>query len=250
MYLLEKNSAQGGTQIPTRPRNVYDVTGAGDMVLAALAMAVASGASWLQAAHIANIAGGLEVEKFGIVPIAKEEIIAELQRLDADTLGKERSLPELLNDLARHKKLGKKIVFTNGVFDILHAGHVQYLEFSRKQGDLLVVGVNSDASVTRLKGPSRPVNKLPDRLAVLAALQCVDYVIPFESDTPADLIAALQPNVLVKGEDYAGKEVVGRDTVEKSGGQVILAPLLQGRSTTNTIDRTRSVSEGQAKPAP
>ncbi|MCL2648431.1 MAG: D-glycero-beta-D-manno-heptose 1-phosphate adenylyltransferase [Phycisphaerales bacterium] len=236
MYLLD---ADGGTWVPTRPRHVYDVTGAGDMVLSALTMAMASGASWLQAANIANIAGGLEVEKFGIVPITKDEIIAELYRMDVDALGKERSLPDLLKDLACARKAApsKKMVFTNGVFDILHAGHVQYLDFARKQGDLLIVGVNSDASVRRLKGPTRPVNPLADRMAVLAALQSVDYVIAFEEDTPANLIAAVKPDVLVKGEDYAGKEVVGRETVEQSGGKVILAPLLKGRSTTGVIEK-------------
>ncbi|MCL2641039.1 MAG: D-glycero-beta-D-manno-heptose 1-phosphate adenylyltransferase, partial [Phycisphaerales bacterium] len=234
MYLL---NADGGIAIPTRPRNVYDVTGAGDMVLATLIMAIASGASWLQAANLANIAGGLEVEKFGIVPITKEEIIAELRRLDTDSLGKERSLPDLLNDLTRIRKSTptKQVAFTNGVFDILHAGHTQYLDFAKKQGDLLIVAVNSDASVRRLKGPTRPVNTLSDRIAVLAALQRVDYVIAFEDDTPADLINAIQPNILIKGEDYSGKQVVGRETVEATGGKVILAPFLQGRSTTNTI---------------
>jgi len=236
MYLLEGTT---GTAIPTRPRNVYDVTGAGDMVLATMAMAIATGASWLQAAHLANIAGGLEVEKFGIVPIKKEELIDELHRLDTDSRGKERTLPELLATLERYRKNNptQKIVFTNGVFDILHAGHVQYLEFSRKQGDLLIVGVNSDDSVKRLKGPSRPINPLADRLTVIAALQAVDYVISFNEDTPASLIDALKPDILIKGEDYSGKEVVGRTTVESHGGKVILAPFLQGRSTTSTIEK-------------
>lgn len=238
MYLLERGG--GAEAIATRPRNVYDVTGAGDMVLAALVMARASGATWSEASAIANIAGGLEVEKFGIVPIRKEEIIDEIYRQESDGRGKERAVGELVKDLERHRRAGQKIVFTNGVFDILHAGHVQYLGFSRQQGDVLVVGVNSDASVKRLKGESRPVNTLADRMAVLAGLQSVDYVVSFEEDTPAKLIAAVLPDVLVKGEDYSGKEVVGREVVEGRGGRVVLAPLLRGRSSTNAINKLKT----------
>jgi D-beta-D-heptose 7-phosphate kinase/D-beta-D-heptose 1-phosphate adenosyltransferase len=222
---------------------VYDVTGAGDMVLATMTMAIASGASWIEASMLANIAGGLEVEKFGIVPIRKHEIIDELHRQEGDTKGKERSVTQLVKELERRRRVGAeggqepKIVFTNGVFDILHAGHVKYLEFSRRQGDLLVVGVNSDESVRRLKGPSRPVNGLADRMAVLAGLQAVDFVVSFDEDTPAELIKTVQPDVLVKGEDYSGKEVVGRETVEGRGGKVVLAPFLAGRSTTATIQK-------------
>ncbi len=270
MYLLESGSgngetAAGGTHIPTRPRTVYDVTGAGDMVLAMLAMAIASGATWLEAATLANIAGGLEVEKFGIVPIRPSEVIEELHRLDADTRGKERTLSQLLRDLERRRRpasapsqgpsgaadtaraAGAKIVFTNGVFDILHAGHVQYLEFAKKQGDILVVGVNSDQSVQILKGPTRPVNPLEDRMAVLAGLQAVDYVVSFSEETPQRLIDAVLPDVLVKGEDYSGREVVGRETVESRGGKIILAPFLKGRSTTSTIEKTRGTNhQGQS----
>lgn len=248
MYLLEKGDVEAGREgkhIGTRPRTVYDVTGAGDMVLAAMTMAVACGASWIQAAMIANIAGGLEVEKFGIVPIKPGEIIEELHRQEGDTKGKERTAAQVVKDLERRRRAGSStgsapvIVFTNGVFDILHAGHVRYLEFSKKQGDVLVVGVNSDASVKRLKGPARPVNGLEDRMAVLAGLQAVDYVVSFEEDTPQQLVEMVQPDVLVKGEDYAGKEVVGREVVEGRGGKVVLAPFLAGRSTTGTIERLK-----------
>jgi D-beta-D-heptose 7-phosphate kinase/D-beta-D-heptose 1-phosphate adenosyltransferase len=209
------------------------------MVLAMLTMAIASGASWKEAATLANIAGGLEVEKFGIVPIKKDEVIDELHRIDSDTRGKERTLPQLLRDLERRRRTSPlgKVVFTNGVFDLLHAGHVKYLEFARKQGDVLIIGVNTDESVRRLKGPTRPVNPLADRMAVLAGLQAVDYVVSFGEDTPAALIDAVLPDVLVKGEDYAGKEVVGREAVEGRGGKVVLAPFLAGRSTSGTIQK-------------
>jgi D-beta-D-heptose 7-phosphate kinase/D-beta-D-heptose 1-phosphate adenosyltransferase len=241
IYLLEKDSPGGGVYIPTRPRTVYDVTGAGDMVLAMLAMAIASGATWQQAAELANVAGGLEVEKFGIVPIKIDEVVDELLRLDSDTRGKERSQAQLLHDLERRRRASPlgKVVFTNGVFDLLHAGHVKYLEFARRQGDLLIVAVNTDESVQRLKGPGRPVNPLSDRMAVLAGLQAVDFVVSFSDDTPTALIEAVRPDVLVKGEDYADKEVVGREIVEKRGGKVVLAPFLAGRSTSGTIQRVK-----------
>lgn len=237
MYLAERD--QPGRLHSTKPRNVYDVTGAGDMVLATMALAIACGATWSQAVDLANIAGGLEVEKFGCVPITKEEMLQDLLALDGDGAAKELPLPVLLRELERRRKAGQKIVFTNGCFDILHAGHVQYLQFARRQGDLLVVGLNADASVRRLKGETRPVNTLADRSTVLAGLSAVDFIIPFEEDTPAALIAAVQPDVLVKGEDYTGKEVVGTDIVESRGGKVVLAPLLQGRSTTATITRMK-----------
>jgi D-beta-D-heptose 7-phosphate kinase/D-beta-D-heptose 1-phosphate adenosyltransferase len=250
MYLLEKGDLEGanagakggaGTHIPTRPRTVYDVSGAGDMVLAMLVMAVAHGATWKQAAALANVAGGLEVEKFGTVAIKKEEVIDELQRMDNDTRGKERTVPQLVKDLERRRRESPmgKVVFTNGVFDILHAGHVKYLEFARQQGDCLVIGVNSDESVKRLKGPERPVNSLADRMAVLAGLQAVDFVVSFGEDTPEKLIEAVMPDVLVKGEDYKVDQVVGREIVEKRGGKVVLAPFLAGRSTTGTIERMK-----------
>jgi len=238
MYLLERGAP--GMLHATRPRTIYDVTGAGDQVLATLAMARAAGANWSQAVDLANIAGGLEVEKFGIVPITREEIMRELISLDTDVRGKERTLPKLLIDLQRRRALGQRIVFTNGVFDIIHAGHVKYLNFSRQQGDLLVVAINSDESTRRLKGPARPVNTLADRMAVLAGLGAVDYVVSFAEDTPGDLICAVQPDVLIKGEDYAGKEVVGRAVVEARGGKVILAPFLTGRSTTAIVEKART----------
>jgi rfaE bifunctional protein nucleotidyltransferase chain/domain len=135
---------------------------------------------------------------------------------------------------------GKRVVFTNGCFDLIHAGHVSYLQFARDQGDLLIVGVNDDDSVRRLKGEPRPFIPLEDRAAILLALRSVDHVVPFSEDTPFELISALQPNVLVKGEDYSDKEVVGRDVVEARGGRVVLAPILEGRGTSELIAKIRS----------
>ena len=140
----------------------------------------------------------------------------------------------------------KRIVFTNGVFDILHAGHVTYLEHARTLGDVLIVGVNTDASVKRLKGPERPMNPLDDRLTVLNALRCVDYVIDFDQDTPLEAITALLPAVLVKGGDYTRDTVVGADVVEGSGGRVEIIPLLEGRSTTGIITRAQTAGTGTA----
>jgi D-beta-D-heptose 7-phosphate kinase/D-beta-D-heptose 1-phosphate adenosyltransferase len=142
---------------------------------------------------------------------------------------------------------GKKVVFTNGAFDILHAGHVTYLEFARKQGDALVVGLNSDASIRRYKGEKRPVNPQADRAKVLAALECVDYVVLFDEDEPAKLIAELLPDVLVKGSDWA-HYVSGRDVVEKSGGKVVLAKLVHGRSTSNVIRKIMNAYERGKNP--
>lgn len=148
---------------------------------------------------------------------------------------------------ARLRAAGKKLVFTNGAFDLLHAGHVTYLEFARGQGDALVVGLNSDASVRRYKGEKRPVNGQADRARVLAALECVDYVVVFDEDEPAALVAALVPDVLVKGADWA-HYVSGRDIVERAGGRVVLAPMVEGRSTSGMIARIAAAYGGEAKP--
>ncbi|MEM9382551.1 MAG: D-glycero-beta-D-manno-heptose 1-phosphate adenylyltransferase, partial [Planctomycetota bacterium] len=142
------------------------------------------------------------------------------------------------------RREGKRVVFTNGCFDVLHAGHVDYLRFARSKGDALVVGVNDDASVSRLKGPERPVNGLEDRMLVLSALEVVDAVVPFGEDTPKELVEQVSPDVLVKGEDYSDKPVVGREWVESHGGQVVLAPLLKGRSTSSILERARDRRPG------
>ncbi|MCS7034310.1 MAG: D-glycero-beta-D-manno-heptose 1-phosphate adenylyltransferase [Phycisphaerae bacterium] len=240
---LDKDGAYLATRegqrqwLRTRERQVFDVTGAGDLVLAMLAVARAAGADWSEAVVLANLAGGLAVEKFGVVSVTPPEIIQELLTETHEHLGKLRKLEPLLQELHHHRAAGKKIVFTNGCFDILHLGHVKYFQFAKSQGDVLVVGVNTDASIRRLKGEKRPVIAEADRCGVLEELESIDYLILFDEDTPLRLIEAIQPDVLVKGADYTKEQVVGWDIVEKAGGRVALAPLIDGRSTSNVIER-------------
>ena len=226
---------------PTRPRQVYDITGAGDMVLAMLGMSLAAGASYEHAIQLANVAGGLEVEKVGVVTVSREEIIHDLLRSKSQGFGpgqeKVVTNSTLVHELNARRRVGQRIAFTNGCFDVLHAGHVQYLHEARAQADALVVGLNSDSSVKTLKGPTRPVNAFEARSMVLASLSCVDYVIGFEQQTPWELIQIVRPDVLVKGADYQRDEVVGADFVESYGGCVHLAQLRDGHSTTNILQQ-------------
>lgn len=231
---------QAPQHVPTVPRSVYDNTGAGDAVLAMLAAATAAGADLVAATQLANVAGGLEVERFGCVPITSDEILADLRLSSRRNNGKLRSVDELAAELHIRRDRGETVAFTNGCFDILHAGHVDYLQRGRQTASMLVVGLNSDASVRRQgKGADRPLNTFEHRVAVLSALECVDYVVGFEEDTPAALIPKLSPDVLIKGEDWASKGVVGREFVESHGGKVVLVPLVEGLSTTNLVERIR-----------
>jgi D-beta-D-heptose 7-phosphate kinase/D-beta-D-heptose 1-phosphate adenosyltransferase len=222
---------------PTRPRQVYDITGAGDMVLAVLGMCLAAGSDYCRAIRLANIAGGLEVEKIGVATVTRDEILRDL--LQSRPTGNQKLLPcELLvHELESRRRLGQRIVFTNGCFDVLHAGHVQYLQEARAQGELLVVGVNSDAGVRALKGPSRPLHPEQARTAVLAGLQAVDYITVFDEPTPLPLIHLCRPHVLVKGADYSKEQVVGADFVESYGGRVHLAALHEGFSTSRILKK-------------
>jgi D-beta-D-heptose 7-phosphate kinase/D-beta-D-heptose 1-phosphate adenosyltransferase len=234
IFVLERG--KGGVMIHTEPREVFDVTGAGDNVLAVLACALAGGADARTAAVLANIAGGIAVEQFGAVTVGWEEIASRI----AAAIGGEAKLLDaelLARLLGSARKAGRRVVFTNGCFDILHPGHVDFLRRARALGDLLVVGVNDDASVTRLKGPGRPVNTLAARAAVLGGLAAVDYVVAFPEDTPDALVRRVRPDVLVKGDDWKGKGVVGREFVEAYGGRVELLPLVAGYSTTKTIEQ-------------
>jgi D-beta-D-heptose 7-phosphate kinase/D-beta-D-heptose 1-phosphate adenosyltransferase len=230
-------SAGERRHLKTRERQVFDVTGAGDMVLAMIAVARAAGGSWADAVALANVAGGLEVEKFGCVPITPQEIIQDLLVQSREQIGKQRSLEQLLPELQRLRSIGRKIVFTNGCFDIIHLGHVEYFRFAKHQGDVLVVGVNSDAGIRRLKGPKRPIIAEQDRLSVLEELQSIDYLVAFDEETPIRLLEQIRPDVLVKGADYTKEKVVGWDIVEAYGGRVALAPLIDGRSTSSVIAR-------------
>jgi D-beta-D-heptose 7-phosphate kinase/D-beta-D-heptose 1-phosphate adenosyltransferase len=229
---------------PTRPRQVYDITGAGDMVMSVLGLALAGGADYPSAIRLANVAGGLEVEKIGVATVSREEIINDLLHTPtaADpyaATAKLRTLPRLLPELDARRRVGQKIAFTNGCFDILHMGHVQYLTEARAQADCLVVGLNTDAGIRGLKGPGRPVNTEEARAAVLAGLAVVDFLVLFNDETPIELIKAIRPDVLVKGADYRKDQVVGADVVESYGGRVHLAGLREGYSTSKLIQQMR-----------
>ncbi len=230
--------------VPTVAREVFDVTGAGDTVISNLALALGAGLPLETAVHLANHAAGIVVGKPGAASVTRGELFERLEQHDrgvrsaAKVVGGARLEALLEMWRAQHKR----IVFTNGCFDILHMGHVDYLRFARAQGDVLVVGVNDDESVKRLKGPTRPVNSLGDRMGVLAALEMVDAVTSFGEDTPKEIIERVTPNVLVKGRDWEHKGVVGREWVEAHGGQVVLADLTPGRSTTRIIERARGAN--------
>ena len=220
-----------------RSRAVFDVTGAGDTVVAHLALHLGAGLDLEAAVTLANHAAGIVVAKLGTHSVSRGELMDRLQQ-GLPHEGKVVPRAGIGAVVEELRRAGKRVVFTNGCFDVLHAGHVNYLRFARSKGDALIVGVNDDASVTRLKGPSRPVNGIDDRMEVLAALEVVDAVVPFHEDTPKELVEQVSPDVLVKGEDYKDKVVVGAEWVEAHGGQVVLAPLLEGRSTTGILERS------------
>jgi len=231
-----------GKVIPTRARSVYDVSGAGDEVLAMLAVAIGDGCDLDSAVGLANVAGGLEVEQFGITPITRAQVTDELRKMIGLRTSKVIDRKTLVEELARRRKRGEKIVFTNGCFDLLHVGHVRYLQQAREQGACLVVAINSDASVSRLKGSGRPIIGADERAEMLGALECVDYVTVFDEDTPEHLLGLLKPEMLVKGGTTP--VVVGREIVEGYGGVVQTLELVDGLSTTNIIDR---IVDGQSK---
>lgn len=229
----------GAVHVPTVAREVYDVTGAGDMMLAALAAGRANGLDWTNAVRFANAAAGLEVEIFGVAPIPLEKIHDDLLTQHTARLGKPRTLDEIMVQVRAARKSNRSIVFTNGCFDVLHAGHVSLLQRCAELGDMLIVGINDDHSVRALKGEGRPVNNQNHRAHVIGALGCVDSVVLFAEDTPIKLIEAIKPDVLVKGGDYSPQTVVGHELVEEHGGRVVILDLIDGLSTTNTIEKMK-----------
>ena len=250
-YLLVTRSERGMTMVgkdidvidlAAEAREVFDVTGAGDTVIATLAGSIGAGLSMAESAALANVAASLVVGKIGVAQVTPSELASALHRRGSGGRGLVTA-DELEGILGEAKKRGQRIVMTNGCFDILHAGHVSYLEEAKALGDQLVVAVNDDASVARLKGASRPVNPLQDRMAVLAGLAAVDWVVPFGEDTPARLIERLAPDVLVKGGDWRIEQIAGAEHVLARGGEVRVLAFKPGRSTTRVIEAIRGRSD-------
>lgn len=227
--------------IPATAKQVFDVSGAGDTVIATLAAGLIHGLAHEEALHLANIAAGVVVGKVGTVPIMREDLLqALISEEAANQADKVCDLHALKIRVNHWRSRGERIVFTNGCFDLLHAGHVTYLEAARRAGDRLVLGLNTDRSVSALKGPTRPIIHESDRARVLAALEAVDAVILFDEDTPLELIKAIRPDVIAKGSDYTEAQVVGASEVKSWGGKVALIPIVPGRSTTGILEKLAS----------
>ncbi|HEV2272601.1 MAG TPA: bifunctional D-glycero-beta-D-manno-heptose-7-phosphate kinase/D-glycero-beta-D-manno-heptose 1-phosphate adenylyltransferase HldE [Acidobacteriaceae bacterium] len=234
---------EGRTLLPAVARNVFDVSGAGDTVIATLALGIAGGLPIETAAQLANVAAGIVVSKVGTVPIQRHDLVGALsEEIGLHAEEKVLSLDQLLTRASAWRSRGKRIVFTNGCFDILHIGHISLLAQARQEGDKLIVGINSDASVRRLKGPLRPMVAERERAQMLAALTAVDAVVVFGEDTPLSTIQALRPDVLVKGGDYSEATIVGAAEVQAWGGSVKIVPTVEGFSTTRIIAKAISSS--------
>lgn len=222
--------------LPAHAREVFDVTGAGDTVIGVLGSALAAGSSLQDGMALANLAASLVVAKLGAATVSAPELEVALSRASAPSSGMVNE-EQLLLAVTQARLQGKKIVFTNGCFDILHAGHVRYLQEAKQLGDYLIVAVNSDSSISRLKGPGRPINNVEQRMAVLASLGVVDWVTSFTEDTPERLLKKFQPDILVKGGDYTIDQVVGARIVQEYGGNVRVLGMIKNISTTSIIDR-------------
>jgi D-beta-D-heptose 7-phosphate kinase/D-beta-D-heptose 1-phosphate adenosyltransferase len=247
MVLVE---ASGEAQIElARAREVFDVSGAGDTVIAVLALAHGSGLTLPEAMRLANTAAGIVVSKLGTATVELDELMLELAREARDRIGhsdKIYSVAETETLIRQWKSRGLTVGFTNGCFDIVHPGHIGYLAGARGECDRLIVALNSDGSTRRLKGPTRPVNQLADRMAVIAGLASVDVVVSFDEDTPLELIRRLKPDVLMKGADYTIDTVVGAEDVIATGGRVALIDLVRGHSTTGIIGRMQAPAKADA----
>ncbi len=239
MTLIRPNQAP--YHLPTQAKEVYDVTGAGDTVISVLATAIADGRPFEEACYLANAAAGVVVGKLGTSTVSPVELENAIHQRATTGFGivSEAELKAIVEEA---KKRGEKIVMTNGCFDILHPGHVSYLENARKLGDRLIVAVNTDYSVKRLKGEARPINDLDARMAVLAGLSSVDWVVAFNEDTPQRLIGEILPNLLVKGGDYKPEEIAGAKEVINNGGEVQILNFENGCSTTNVIKKIQSLA--------
>ncbi|WP_274968048.1 bifunctional D-glycero-beta-D-manno-heptose-7-phosphate kinase/D-glycero-beta-D-manno-heptose 1-phosphate adenylyltransferase HldE [Succinimonas amylolytica] len=240
MTLIRRDAAP--LTIPTAAKEVYDVTGAGDTVIATVAACLAAGTSLPEACALANKAAGVVVGKIGTSTVSIEELKNALNEQSSEHIEGLVTKERLLELVGLARAHGEKVVMTNGCFDIIHAGHVAYLKEAKKLGDRLIVAVNTDESVGRLKGPSRPVNTLENRMEVLAALEAVDWVVPFGEDTPRELISEVLPDVLVKGGDYRPEDVAGGAEVIANGGEVRILPFKPGCSTTAIINRIRQTN--------
>ncbi|MFH1994178.1 MAG: D-glycero-beta-D-manno-heptose-7-phosphate kinase [Nitrospinota bacterium] len=235
MSLFKKDMSLA--HISTVAKEVYDVSGAGDTVISVFAGLFFNGLDMVEAVEIANIAAGIEVGKIGTAVVTGSEIIERIESGGVEEKGRIVDLAEIKQIVARARNMGKKIVFTNGCFDLLHVGHIKYLAQAKSYGDILIIGMNSDSSVRKLKGPKRPLIGEEERGALLTALNSVDYVVIFSEPTPDKLIKEIMPDVLVKGGDYAIDEVVGRDIVEAHGGRVELVPVVKGMSTSGLVQK-------------
>jgi len=224
------------------PMEVYDVTGAGDTVIAYLGACLANGLPIVEAVSFSNVAAGIQVSKIGTSPVYLSEVDDWMKKNAGHGFWSDKIIEKTALPTLRKSQPGKKIVFTNGCFDILHFGHVDYLRKAAALGDVLVIGLNGDASVRRLKGERRPINNQEERAALLAALEFVDHVVIFGEDTPYEVIREIQPDILVKDSDYRPEDVVGKDLVEAVGGELILLPLAEGKSTTAIIEKLLSTS--------
>ncbi len=228
--------------MPTSARDVFDVTGAGDTVIATLAASYASGADIQTAMRLANLAAGVVVGKLGTSTVSASELNTAIALEDKEIQKGQLPLDALIEQIALCRRKGEKIVFTNGCFDILHAGHVRYLKQAAKLGDQLIVGMNSDASIKALKGESRPIVPLEERMEVMSSLNCVDWVVPFEDETPIKLITQISPDILAKGGDYVAEDIVGYEHITKGGGKVVVLPFVDGCSTTSIVEKIKKLS--------